>query len=173
MGSGLFWGILLMVLGVSLIIKVVFNIHVPIFRIVLAFILIYLGLRILFGNIKSDDNKNDIIFSEARITEIDRMNREYNVIFGKSTFDFTNIEFQYEKPVDVEVNSIFGGSVIQISKDVPVLIKGETVFANLKLPNGNTSFFGDLEYRSDNFDEAKPYLFIKASAVFGSIEIYK
>lgn len=170
MEAGLFWGILLVVLGASLIFKVIFNIQLPIFRIILAFVLIYFGFRVLFGNINRDENKNDIIFSEARVNNLNNQNREYNVIFGKGTFDFTNIEFNGNQPQPIELNTVFGNSVVRLNKDIPVKVKGETVFANLKFPNGNSSFFGETTFLSNKFDESRPYIYIKVSAVFGSVE---
>lgn len=173
MGSGLFWGILLLVIGASLIFKVVFNIELPIFRIVIAFILIYLGIRILIGNISNNGDKNDIIFTEKKISSLDQKNKEYNVIFGKGTFDFTDIDFSGNQPVAIEFNTVFGSSEVRLNKDIPVKIKGETVFANISMPNGNTTFFGETTYLGEQFEENQPYLYIEASAVFGNIEIKK
>lgn len=172
MGAALFWGLLLIVLGITLVFKVIFNIQLPLFRIVVAFILIYLGLRILFGNFKHPESKNDIIFADTKVNNLDDMNREYNVIFGKGSFDFRDIDFTDNQPVAIELNTVFGSSEITLNKNMPVKIKGETVFANLQFPNGNSTFFGDIAYHSDNFDESKPYVVLKVTAVFSNVEIF-
>ena len=67
--SGIFWGVILILLGLAMIIKVVFNVSLPIFRIVFAIIFVYIGFKILVGGfgggIKTE--KNDVVFGETII----------------------------------------------------------------------------------------------------------
>ena len=42
--GGLFWGVLLILIGIGIILKVFFDINIPIFRTALALLLIYLGV---------------------------------------------------------------------------------------------------------------------------------
>ena len=46
-------------------------------------------------------------------------------------------------------------------------------YGGAKLPDGKSSGFGTSYYTSGNFQENKPHLYIKASVVFGGIEINK
>ena len=46
--GGVFWGIVLVLLGLSIIVRIVFNIHFPFFRILFALIIIYFGLKAAF-----------------------------------------------------------------------------------------------------------------------------
>ncbi len=43
--SDIFWGIVLILTGVSIILQLVFKINIPVFPIVIAFLLIYAGIR--------------------------------------------------------------------------------------------------------------------------------
>jgi predicted membrane protein len=49
MSVSLFWGLVLILIGLSLIIKIVFNIDFPIFKILFAFLFIYIGIKVLVG----------------------------------------------------------------------------------------------------------------------------
>ena len=71
----------------------------------------------------------------------------------------------------LEINAIFGNANVLLNKDVPVRIKSDVAFGGISLPDGDTGGFGSSTYVSDNFDENEPYLYIKASAVFGNMNI--
>jgi predicted membrane protein len=175
MGSSLFWGIILIIIGLSLVVKVVFNIDFPIFKIVVAFIFIYIGLKIMLGgNFRSFHDqyrtKNDVVFGESRFNKADH-GTEYNVIFSKGNFDFRDIELKPEGPTIVHINTVFGGSQVIIRRDMPVRIKIDAAFAGAHLPNGNNASFGSTIYSSDSLDTSKPYLEIDADIVFGGLQV--
>jgi len=118
--SGVFWGIILILIGAAIIIRIVFNVNIPVLRIVFAVVLIYLGIRVLIGGPWTGSTKNSAVFqsSDMAITEDAR---EYNVIFGSSRIDATaKLTKENEK---IEVNTIFGSSVLVISPDVPTIVK--------------------------------------------------
>jgi predicted membrane protein len=172
MGSALFWGLLLIVLGLSLVFKIVFNVDFPLFRIFIAFLLIFLGIKFLvgsFGNININSNDNDVIFGEKNYRHFDE-HKEYNVIFGKATYDFRDIELQNETK-KINISTVFGGTEIKLRKDMPVRIKVESAFGGANLPNGNSAVFGSTYYESPGLDTSKPYLSIKADIVFGGFDV--
>lgn len=175
MGAGLFWGIILVVIGISLIFKVAFKVDFPVVKILFAFFFIFIGIKILIGGkpwlFQFDRDKNDIIFSEGYFEDSEDISPEYNVIFGKGNFDFRYIKLHEEKYKTIKVNTVFGGSEITLSKRIPVRIKIEAVFAGTELPNGNSTVLGASYYESDNFDESEPHLYLEADVVFGSLEI--
>ena len=45
MGAGIFWGAFLLLLGIALIIKVVFQVDFPVFKVVLGIFLVMLGYQ--------------------------------------------------------------------------------------------------------------------------------
>ena len=49
MGAGIFWGAFLLLLGIALIIKVVFQVEFPVFKVVVGIFLVLIGLKVLFG----------------------------------------------------------------------------------------------------------------------------
>jgi predicted membrane protein len=172
MGPSLFWGLLLVVLGLSLIFRIVFNIDFPLFKIFIAFVLIFFGVKLLFGSFREpiiETKDSDVVFSEKQFSNPEN-NRDYSVVFGKGVYDFRDIDLKNEKQ-RVKISTVFGASVIKINKATPVKIKVESAFAGTELPNGNSAAFGSTTYTSPDFDSEKPYLEIKLEVVFGGCEV--
>lgn len=173
MFSGLFWGILLIMVGVAIIIKVFFKIQIPIFRVFFAFFFFYLGISILvdgFGGKQriDEDGESTFMFQEAEITD-EELRKEYNVIFGKTVINLTNLDLR-ESSREVRINTIFGACEIYIQPDLPVIIYSESAFGQVKLPNGNNVSFGNAHYTSPSYRSDVNFLKIKTSTVFGSTE---
>jgi predicted membrane protein len=174
MDSGLFWGLLLIILGLSLILKVVFNIDFPVMKLLIAFFFIYLGIKVLFGNFGFSFFKSgphDVAFGEGSFKEIIQPAKEYNVVFGKGNFDFRNVQLPDSGEVNVKIATVFGASEILLNSKTPVKIKADAAFAGTKLPNGNSAVFGSVVYQSENYDELKPHLVLKTEVVFGGVDI--
>lgn len=174
MGAGLFWGALLLILGIVLIIKVVFNIDFPIFKVLVGVFFIFLGIKVLFGRVLIPEGKigpEETIFNE-RVYENPERGKEYSVIFGKGVYDFTNVDLS-EGNFDAKVNTVFGGSVIRIREDMPVRIDADAVFAGAELPGGNTAVFGTTSYTSDSYSSDSASLHIRVGVVFGGVQVVR
>lgn len=174
MGAGIFWGIILIIIGLGIVIRVVFNIDFPVFKFLVALFFIYLGLRIMFGSFGIFNfkvGKADIVFNEKYIKGSPGTD-EYNVIFGKGDFDFRDIDLS-EGSVRTKVNTVFGGAVIKVDRDTPLKIKSDAAFAGVELPEGNTAVFGSTVYTSESYKEGENHLFIKIDVVFGGVEVKK
>jgi predicted membrane protein len=174
MSMGIFWGIVLVLIGISIIIKIVFNIDFPVFKFLVAFFFIYIGVRIMVGNFNFFSTKvgsNDVVFSDATMNDSVVDGKEYNVVFGKGRFDFRNVELKDNKSIKLEVNTVFGESKIMVNPAIPFRINVSAAFAGAKLPNGNTTAFGETYYQSPDFDSTKPYLLIETNVVFGALHI--
>ena len=172
MGPSLFWGLLLVVLGLSLIFKIVFNIDFPLFKVIIAFLLIFFGLKILFGSFWKptfETKENDVVFGERRFSNLEN-DSDYSVVFGKGVFDFRDFDLKGEKQ-KIKISTVFGASIVKINKTMPVKIKVESAFAGANLPNGNSAAFGSTSYESPDFDAGKPYLEIKIEIVFGGCDV--
>ena len=166
--SGVFWGVVLIILGLSVIVNMVFHIHIPVFRILFALLIIYVGLKVLTGGgfhpFKPD--KNTIMFGETTVKEL--LLKEYNVIFGKGNFDLSKAS---PSETTAELNTIFGASEVMIPSAFPVKIVVDSVFAGAQLPDGGTVSFGSSTYKTPGYDESKPHLSLKASVIFGGLQV--
>jgi predicted membrane protein len=173
MGGSFFWGVLLVIVGLTMIIKVVFHIDIPVFRVLFAFIFIFIGIRILAGNSnsgKQDKRPENIIFGDTNFAINNKITKEQNILFGRGFIDLRNID-STSLPTEIEINTVFGSAEIIIPKNIQVRIKIDAAFAGATLPNNNTSAFGSSFYESPGFDANKPFLYIKTSVAFGSLHI--
>lgn len=173
MAPGLFWGVLLVIIGLAIIFRVIFNVNV--FGVLFALFLIFVGVRMLIGKpwvtrTHCGDERNTM-FDERTVTEQPEDNAQYNVIFGRSVYDFRNITFPDNEPIRIKVNTIFGNSVIRINRNTPVKIKSDAVFAGATMPDGNTVAFGSIQYSTDTFGVALNQLIIDAPVVFGALQV--
>ena len=174
MGAGLFWGAFLLLLGIALIIKVVFNVDFPVFKVLIGIFLILLGIKVLFGKFlipSQHFDSEDTIFNE-RVYDEPESGKEYTVLFGKGVYDFTNVDLSHGS-YHVKVSTVFGGSQIIIPRDKPVRIKADAVFAGAELPDGNTAVFGTSIYESDSWSPDKAFIDIKVDVVFGGVQVIR
>jgi len=170
--SGAFWGIIIILLGVSMVLRYVFNIHFPIFRIVFACFLIFWGVKMLMGSFGYSKyyNYNSTVFSESR-HHYNKSDNSYNVVFGRGQLDLRNVKV--EKNQRIEVNSVFGSYVIFINDSVPVKIISTVAFGNISTPDDNQDSFGKHSYQSSNFSDESPHILIDANVVFGDLKVIK
>lgn len=174
MSASLFWGILLILVGLSLILKIVFNIEFSIFRVIIAFLLIYFGIKIFIGKdfslFPESDKEDQVVFSEKTIKKIEN-GKEYNAIFGGAKFDLREMTFPDSVVTHIKINTIFGGTQVIVNHDVPIHINSNTVFAGTKMPDGNSSAFGSLDFENDTAKKGKAKLVIETNTIFGGLHI--
>ena len=174
MGAGVFWGVLLVLIGFALIIRFVFNVDFPVFKVLFAMFFIYIGLRILFGSFglfKFESGPDDVLFAEREFYEPEN-NKEYNVVFGQGNFDFTNVDLSRGN-VNIKIGIVFAGAKVKIDRNMPVQIIADAVFSGAELPDGSTAVFGTSSYQSETFHPDSNYLKIKLDVVFGGVEVMR
>jgi len=174
MGFIVLFGIFMVVLGLGLVLRVVFHLDFPVGRFILALFLILVGVRILLGN-RMDffwhgESNKDIIFSERYIDGSSLNEKEYNVVFGSAKIDLSKVNLKDVRE-SLKVNAVFGGVEIKVDRNMPLRVKAEAAFGAVNIPNESVGGFGSSDFKSKNYNSDNPYLYIKASAVFGGIEI--
>lgn len=168
--SGILWGTFFILLGLSVILKFTLNLDIPVFRLFFASFLIFIGVKIILDGFHSDrGSRQNVVFDQGQVNATGR-GREYNVIFGKGAVDLTGVEVG-DKDIILDVNTVFGGSVVKIRPDIPTLVKANAAFGGVHLPDGNTAAFGAYVYRNKAYREGKPCLTLRANAVFGGLEV--
>jgi hypothetical protein len=175
MSSSIFWGIILILIGLSLILKVAFNVDFPFFKFLIALFLIYLGIRVFIGKdfrLFSDANdEHTVIFSQRTITSVEN-GKEYNVIFGNGIFDLRNFQPSAGEEITVKLNTVFGSSEVLVNDSIPLEVNAHTVFAGSRMPDGNISAFGEAKYKNGVYGDA-PLLKIESNTVFGGFLVKK
>ncbi len=172
MDFGIFFGILLILVGISIIIRIIFNIDIPVFKIFIALIFLYIGIRLLTGDFAirhTKSGENAIFFGETQFKGLPKDN-EYTILFGQATIDLSkeNITEEIQK---LKINTIFGGTELIMNENQPVRIKADAAFAGARLPGGNETSFGSVYYESGELDKKKGFFDIESSVVFGDFKL--
>jgi len=157
----------LVLFGASMILRAVFNLDIPVFRIIFALVIIYFGVKLLVGRQAFKGEGNFSLFRSSDVT-MSESGGEYNVIFGQSNIDLSDIDIS-EKSKKVEVNVVFGSGNLLIDPTKPMKLNISTVFADCKLPHRNINFFGDSNYKTPSFVEGENYLMLNIDVVFGNV----
>ena len=122
--GNLFWGILLILWGLSLILKS-FGIHLPLAKVFFAIIIILFGVKILVGGSFKSQNKG--VYHKT----VKGKSSEYTTLFASQKIDLTHLK-PGDKPV--EINVVFGSAYIVLPDDVAFKFLPTTVFGSLATP---------------------------------------
>lgn len=167
--SGLFWGVIIILVGFTVILKAVFHIDIPLFRIVFALVLIYFGVKVLVGGFHGSRDKPTVLFGESQM-EVQESEKEYTVVFGKGLLDLSGVNPENRK-TPVEFTTVFGQGTLKIDPGTPLRLKVSSAFAGARLPDGTNIAFGDYTYTSPSFDADEPFLDLEATVVFGNLVV--
>jgi len=167
--SGVFWGVVLILLGLSVVVKAVFHIDIPLFRILFALVVIYLGVRVLVGGFGGIRSGHSVVFGESDMRPAEGVN-DYKVVFGQGALDLSG-EAAPASVRRLEFKTVFGSGRLILPRDVPVRVKVSAAFGNARFPNGGNVAFGDHVYQSDAWSEGRPGFEIEATVVFGELVI--
>ena len=170
-------GVMLILLGAGIIIKIVFNLDIPVFKILVGLFIVYIGLVMITGkrflSCHHYHNTENVIFNERDLDSTDVLeNQEKNVIFGSSLIDLTNINLgdsTIKTNRYIKINTVFGNAKIRIRRDTPVRITVESAFAGAQLPDGRETAFGTHYYTSPNLSSSEKHVEIYISVVFGKL----
>jgi len=159
--SGPFWGVLLILWGLSLVLKGFFpSIRLPLGTIFVSICIIIFGIQLLMGGFGNRNGHSDSRvrrgFSEHQSGQY---TEELNVVFSTDSLRLNSIDVTTHDRY-VEINAVFGRAILYVSSDTPVRIDADAVFGKIHKDSR-------LKWASHN----ETALNIKAEAVFGSVDI--
>ncbi len=174
--GGLFWGLLIIFFGLTLVIKTLFHIDLHLGRIFFAVVIILWGITLLTGR---HPLKSPVIREDGEVTSVfsDRqmqggpIERKYNVIFGREVIDLRRWDPEHD-PLNIEVNVVFGSADVRLPENKTSSVKGTAVFGAAQFPDGQVAAFGERRYRTGGTDPGSA-LYVEANAVFGSLGVFK
>ncbi|MGC8764518.1 MAG: hypothetical protein ACP5QT_01350 [Brevinematia bacterium] len=169
--NGIFWGVVLIIFGLSVILKAVFHIDIPVFRLFVAFIFIYIGVKIIIGDkiIKPKATERDVIFSEGEFKYNSEKTKEYNIIFGSGKIDLSDVGELTENKV-IKINTIFGGGSLILKKNTPFRLKTSVAFGGISFPEGEAIYFGEKELKQG--EKSTYFMDVELNVVFGGFKIF-
>ncbi len=158
--GSLFWGILISLIGISIILKYVLNIDLHLARIFFGIILILLGMRVIFGHSERSYDKHT--------TKVNHYygSGECNIIFSSGTIDLT--KYAGAKKLPGEINVVFGNAVVIVPDTMNLDITSTTVFGSTILPDHSYNGFAEDTFSlKGNADS--PAKRIETNTVFGRL----
>ncbi|MEK7766954.1 MAG: LiaF domain-containing protein [bacterium] len=168
--SGTFWGTLLILWGVSMIVETVFHVNIPFARIAFAFIVIAWGVQILTGwRWPGVSSSNRAVFSSADFGGKE-LQPEYAIVFGSGDVDLTGIVLD-RNGGRTAVRSVFSSTVVRVDPKKPVRVRVSAAFGEASLPGGREVHLGEATWESASAKGSDRVLEIKAETVFGRLEV--
>ena len=128
--GNLFWGILLILWGASLILKS-FGINLPLAKIFFAVIIILFGIKLLVGGSFRASIKG------VKTNRVSGESADYSTVFASQKIDLSHVR-PGDKPI--EINVVFGSAEVILPDDVAFKFDPTTVFGTLITPA--QSYFG-------------------------------
>ncbi|TXJ39573.1 hypothetical protein [Brachyspira aalborgi] len=168
LSSGIFWGFIVILFGVGILLKSVFHVNIPFFKILIGIIVILFGVSIIFNAINS--RRNNTVFREYNFN-FGTIEKEYNIVFSKGVFDFTNFNFSNYNGEFIKINSAFSKSEIYLSRNFEYEIRADSVFGVVSLPNGESVSFGNIARLENAENSGLKRINLHVSSVFGETKI--
>jgi len=166
--DGIFWGVLLIAVGVWFILRRFLPVHVPVVRLVIAVLFVYVGIRVLVRGPLA--NNPTPFFSESHQRYTAGWDRDYNLIFTNGDVDLSNVTLRAAS-VRTQVNVVFGTGRLRVNPALPARIEMSAAFGTVEAPDGRSVSFGDTVYTSASYRDGAPALVVHATAVFGKLVV--
>ena len=170
------WGIIIIVIGVSVLLGAIFGINIPILKVLFGLFLLYLGIKVLMGafsfqlTAEKRSSDHEAVFSSSQFQYPNSKDaKEYVTVFGQSSLDLATAEDINTK--SIQSVTVFGESVIYVKKGQPLRVVSNTVFGKSELPGKNISAFGKFEYQTPGLLPDAPALALEVTAIFGSTRV--
>lgn len=171
---GILIGLLLILAGLSLVVKALFGVHFPVARTLLAVALLYAGIKLLIAN-RTDGNNSrtkEIVFGEAVIDRPSNEIQHYQILFGKAVFDFSSLTpdmLSSLTPLNIRV--VFGGGFLILPAGFPAEIRYNLVFAGGHGPSPDHPFIGSRTLLLGRPDDTGRMWTIHVDVLFGGLHI--
>ena len=159
--GNIFWGILLLLWGASLILKT-FNVNLPLAKIFLAVIIIMFGLKLLIGSSTKPVKKSGTIKGSYYMSN---RSGEYTIVFSSGTIDLRDLQ---ENVGDMEITVVFGRATVILPTHLNFDIEPTSVFGSTIMPDKSHYGFGGGRFQKGN-ETGRP-IHIESTAVFGQLE---
>ena len=168
LSSGIFWGFIVILFGVGILLKSVFHVNIPFFKILIGIIILFFGISFIVGAMSQ--RKSEAIFRDYNFNFV-TIEKEYNIVFSKGVFNFTNFNFSNYNGEFIKINSAFSKSEIYLSRNFEYEIRADSVFGVVSLPNGESVSFGNIARLENAENSGLKRINLHVSSIFGETKI--
>jgi len=164
-----FWGIVIILFGLSILLREVFHVHIPFVKIFFGMLLIYWGVKMIAGGFWKNNSSNTSVFGESDM-QYDSRHDDYDIIFGSGTVDLFKIETPTQNR-KIEVSVVFGNGTLIINDSIPMKIEMNSVFGASVLEDKRINALGKTYNTTSAYREGQPYILLETNVVFGRLAI--
>lgn len=167
--TGVFWGVVIILFGLSILLREVFHVNIPFVKILFGLILIYWGVRMITGGFGKNRNSNSSVLGDSEM-QYDSRHDDYDIVFGSGTVDL----FKMETPVKnrkIEVSVVFGNGTVIINDSIPMKIEMNSVFGSSVIEDKRFNALGKTYNTTSAYVEGQPYVLLETNSVFGRLTI--
>ncbi len=142
---------------------------------ILPVIFISIGISFLTGSFGNKRNhiqasESTVLFGEG-IDYVDNTIsfQEYSTVFGNRNIHLERVS---EGGKTIRVSCVFGQTVVFVPSDLPIIIRGSSMFGTINFPDHSNISFGDRAF-TQNVVSGVPAVLVNASVVFGEIRFVR
>lgn len=159
-------------MGVSILAQALFNVQLPLMRTAVALFFLFIGFKLLVSawtpeKLRREGTATAVMTEQRFAPTTSAPELKYDVLFSKGLVDLTQMP-KPDKPIAVEVNSVFSSTEVLVDPTWPVVVEGSSAFGEVRMPNRSAATFGAASYRTTASTDAQPLLRLKVNAVFGN-----
>lgn len=142
----------------------------------------YVGAKLIFGsfgisingfNSSSKITDSSVLFAEADFkskTAENILNKKYSTVFGQANLDLSELNDSDLKE-KIKIENVFGKTHIKTKSNLPISAEVSVAFGSVKVRDQKLTAFGEMNFRSPNFDENQPHLNLKIECAFGDVVV--
>lgn len=155
--------------GILLLVRNIFDLNIPIFTLVLSLGLIWVGILLIKGSLKPRTDGSQTMFGESNLNFTPGQ-QNYSVVFGSGTINLQDLK--PDQPLHLNMECTFGELKVVLNRDVEIQVNGSATFGSLVGPDLKNASFGNLFYQSQGFNPSLPGITIHGRVTFGEMRIF-
>ena len=167
--TGTFWGVIIILFGLSILLREVFHINIPFMKIIFGLLLIYWGVRVIAGSAWRNHSDNTAVFSDSEM-QYDPKHDDYDIVFGSGTIDLFKMDAPTQKR-KIEVSVVFGNGTVVVNDSIPMKIEMNSVFGASILQDKRINALGKSYNYTSAYKEGEPFVLLETNVVFGRLTI--
>ena len=168
--SSFFWGFFFILLGISLVLKIIFKIRIPVIKLFFATLLLSIGIRLALKSISPRILSNTVIL-ETKNFDSEKFSPNYLIIFGKSELDLKKYAFTQNKLKKIKIINFAGKFNLNYDTNYPIKIKVNNIFSFSQLTEQNILILGKSKEHTSSYDPFMEHLDIEITVIFGDVSL--
>lgn len=168
--SSFFWGFFFILLGISLILKIIFKMRINIIKLFIAVLVISIGVKLFLKSVSPKVLSNTVIL-ETKHFSTDNFSPNYFILFGKGELNLNNYAFSKKKINRIKILNFGGKFNLNYNINYPIEIKVNNLFSFSQLTEQNINILGKASDKTSSYDPLMEHLDIEITVIFGKVTL--